>query len=82
MRVKDNNQLSLIDSFLSGVPQNKFLEKIEKLVDFNAFKPYLNACYSDIGRPTCDPVVLFKMLLLEKWYSFLTDKSSSIAGIG
>lgn len=34
MKAKENRQLSLIDSFGAGIPTNKYLERIEKLIDF------------------------------------------------
>jgi len=66
-------QSSLIDSFMPKVPQNEFLNNIQKFVDFESFRNILDACYSHEGRPACDPIILFKMLLLERWYR-LSDR--------
>ena len=73
MKAIENNQLSLLDSFMPITPHNEFLTKICQLIDFNSFKQSLDACYSEIGRPACDPIILFKMLLLQRWYN-LSDK--------
>lgn len=58
---------------MPSAPQNEFLNKIENLIDFESFRPTLNASYSNEGRPARDPIVLFKLLLLQRWYN-LSDR--------
>lgn len=56
------------------------LEAISRVVDFEMFRPVL----SDIfvrkdriqgGRPAFDPVLMFKILLLQQWYGMADDKT-------
>ncbi len=48
------------------------LAKIEKLVDWNAFRPIIQPMYTNQtprgGRPNVDPVTMMKLLVLQAWY--------------
>lgn len=46
------------------VPQNHLVRKLEKSIDFSFIYPKVEKLYSTIGRPSIDPVVLFKLLLI------------------
>lgn len=51
------------------VPENHILRDIEKAVDFDFIYDEVKDLYSDeIGRPSIDPVVLFKIVLIQ--YTF------------
>ena len=53
----------------SLVPKEHLLRKVEKAVDFNRIYKMVEPLYSaDNGRPSCDPVVLVKMALLQHIY--------------
>ena len=48
-----------VDEF---VPQDHLLRKIDKAVDFSRIYDLVEKLYCpDNGRPSCDPVLLFKM---------------------
>lgn len=46
------------------VPQDHLVRKLEDCIDFNFIYPKVEHLYSSIGRPSVDPVVLFKMLFI------------------
>ena len=51
------------------VPQDHLLRKIDTAVDFNRLYEMVEPLYSeDDGRPSVDPVVLFKMVLIQHLY--------------
>ena len=53
----------------SLVPQNHLLRKIDAAVDFNRLYEMVEPLYcEDDGRPSVDPVVLFKMVLIQHLY--------------
>ena len=47
------------------VPQNHFLRVIEKYFDWNFIYEEVEKQYSLFGRPSIDPVVLFKIHILK-----------------
>ena len=53
----------------SLVPQEHLLRKIDAAVDFNRLYDMAEPLYcEDDGRPSIDPVVLFKMVLIQHMY--------------
>ena len=53
----------------SLVPEEHLLRKIDKAVDFSRLYEIVEPLYSeDNGRPSIDPVVLFKMVLIQHLY--------------
>lgn len=46
------------------VPQDHLVRKLENCIDFNFIYPKVKSLYSDFGRPSIDPVVLFKMIFI------------------
>lgn len=51
------------------VPQDHLLRKIDQAVDFNRLYEIVEPLYcEDNGRPSVDPVVLFKMVLIQHLY--------------
>ena len=55
------------------VPAEHLLRKIDKGVDFNHLYEMVEPLYSeDNGRPSIDPVVLFKMVLIQHLYGLLS----------
>ena len=48
------------------VPQDHLLRKRDKAVDFTHIYEIVKGCYSeDNGRPSIDPVVLFKLVMIQ-----------------
>lgn len=50
------------------VSDSHFLLKVERLIDWTAFDAHWPVLYGTTGKPSHDPLVCFKMLLLEQWY--------------
>ena len=51
------------------IPQDHLLRKIEKAVDFNKLYEFVEDLYcNDNGRPSINPVILFKMVLIQHLY--------------
>lgn len=56
------------------------LEKIARAIDFEIFRPILNEAFpkkasAQGGRPPCDCVLMFKILLLQQWNGIADDKT-------
>lgn len=64
----DRNVIELV-GIESLVPADHLLRKIDKAVDFKHLYEMVEPLYSeDNGRPSVDPVVLFKMVLIQHLY--------------
>ena len=50
------------------VPKFHLLRKIDKSIDWRKIYPIVEGKYSKIGRPSVDPVVLVKMVMLQHIY--------------
>ena len=46
------------------VPQGHLLRRIDWLLDFDAIRQELAALYSHTGRPSVDPELMLRMLLI------------------
>ncbi|HUJ74382.1 MAG TPA: IS5 family transposase [bacterium] len=56
--------------------RGKLLRQVDGLIDFEALRPLLGGQYAEPergGKPGYDPVLLFKLLLLERWFN-LSDR--------
>jgi transposase len=55
--------------FTRLVPEDHFLRRLERVVDFERFRPLLAECYAPrAGRPALDPVMMLKLDLLSIHY--------------
>ena len=64
----DRGVVEIVDTE-SLVPKDHLLRKIDAAVDFNRLYEMVEPLYSeDNGRPSVDPVVLFKMVLIQHLY--------------
>lgn len=64
----ERNLLEFVD-IENLVPQNHILRKIDNVIDFREIYPIVNELYcNDNGRPSIDPVVLFKIVLIQHIY--------------
>lgn len=64
--IKENNFiLSTIDEL---VPENHLVRKLESAIDWNFIYPLVEDLYSSFGRKSIDPVVLFKMIFINKLF--------------
>ncbi len=67
-KTKDMSQLEMI-SIEEFVPKDHLLRKISKAADFDKIYDFVEDLYClDNGRPGVDPVVLFKMVLIQHLY--------------
>ena len=46
------------------VPDNHILRRIDRFVDLSEVRAHLGPYYSDVGRPSIDPELLIRMLLV------------------
>ena len=66
----DRNVIEMV-GIDSLVPEDHLLRKIDKAVDFSRLYEMVEPLYSvNNGRPSVDPVVLFKMVLIQHLYGF------------
>jgi transposase len=47
------------------VPANHLVRKIEAAIDFSFIYPLVEDMYSEVGRPSINPVVLIKMTFIQ-----------------
>ncbi|MFE8703616.1 transposase, partial [Cytobacillus sp. FJAT-54145] len=47
------------------VPDDHLARKLESAIDFSFIYPMVENLYSGLGRPSIDPVVLFKMVFIQ-----------------
>lgn len=63
-------QISLADF----IPQDHLLRKLEKVLDLNWIRKATREYYSHTGKPSVDPVVLVKMLLIGYLYDIRSER--------
>lgn len=62
---QSRNNIQMID-LESLVPKKHLLRKIDELIDFEFIRDIVKEYYSeDVGRPSIDPVVLFKIVFIQ-----------------
>jgi transposase len=70
-----NIQGKLIITTLENLmPQEHFLRDLNRLVDFSFIYEKVEHLYSQVGRPSVDPVILVKMLLLGFLYGIDSER--------
>jgi transposase len=52
------------------VPENHLLRKIDQSIDFRFIYDLVEPLYSRIGRPSIDPIILFKLLFINHLYGY------------
>jgi transposase len=57
---KQHEYISLEDM----VPEDNFFRQVERSIDFDFVRDLVSDFYSNIGRPSIDPVVFFKLQLI------------------
>ena len=67
---KKHVQQSMAFTIEEIVPKDHLLRKIDKAIDFGFIYKYTESLYSTIGRPSIDPVVLFKIALINHLYGY------------
>ena len=74
MAMTKRTQYRINQSFLCDyetlVPQNHLVRKLDKVIDWDFIYPLVEGLYSKYGRPSIDPVVLFKMLFINFTFGY------------
>ena len=63
---KIKNDCIIFDTLENLVPQDHLVRKIERCMDFTFIEYEVKDLYSSVGRASIPPVVLFKLLLINK----------------
>jgi len=61
-------------SLLKLVPAHHFYRRLLQRVDFSFVRPLMAPFYSSIGRPSLDPVVFVKLLLVQHLENITSDR--------
>lgn len=79
-KAEDRGQLEFVN-LENMVPQDHLLRKIDAAIDFKKIYEFVEDLYcEDNGRPSVDPVVLFKIVLIQHiWASFAPPNSGRSA---
>ena len=56
------------------VPADHLLRAVDRCVDFKAIREQLRPLYSDVGRPSIDPQVLLRILLVGYLYGITSER--------
>ncbi len=56
------------------VPPNHLVRKLNALLEFEPFRDRLGPFYSEIGRPSVDPELMIRMLLIGYCYSIRSER--------
>lgn len=66
--IENRNQVEFV-SLEQTVPQDHLLRQIDAAINFNKVYEFVeDLCCKDNGRPSIDPVVLFKIVLIQYIY--------------
>lgn len=63
-QINERNQLEML-TIEQLVPENHLVRKLDRAIDFSFIYPLVENLYSPYGRPSIDPVVLFKMTMIQ-----------------
>lgn len=61
-------------SLVKLVPVHYFYQQLQKVVDFSFIRPLFIPFYSATGRPSVDPVVFVKLLLVSRFENITSDR--------
>ncbi|WP_197278955.1 transposase, partial [Lysinibacillus sp. ZYM-1] len=63
-QINEREQLEML-TIDQLVPEDHLVRKLEAAIDFSFIYPLVENFYSAYGRPSIDPVVLFKMTFIQ-----------------
>ena len=58
------------------VPDDHLLRKIDRFVDLSEVRAHLGPYYSDVGRPSIDPELMIRMLIVGYSFGFAQSESA------
>ena len=56
------------------VPENHMLRKIDRFVDLTGLRAHLGPYYSDVGRPSIDPELMMRMLIVGYCFGIRSER--------
>ena len=56
------------------VPDNHMLRKIDRFVDLSDLRAHLGPYYSDVGRPSIDPELMMRMLIVGYCFGIRSER--------
>ena len=56
-----------------SAPEEQVLRELERFLDFDPSREYLAPYYSDVGRPSIDPELTIRMLLVGERFGLCSD---------
>jgi|ERR1700733_10208544 transposase len=56
------------------VPDNHLLRKIDRFVDLSEVRAHLEPYYSDVGRPSIDPELMMRMLIVGYGFGIRSER--------
>ena len=75
MMGRQSRQMAMIFVDIESlIPENHLLRKIERMVSFDFIYDFLAPYYPATGRPSVDPVSMFKMLLIGYLYGIKSER--------
>lgn len=75
MMGRQSRQMAMIFVDMESlIPENHLLRKIDRIVSFDFIYDFLAPYYPAIGRPSVDPVSMFKMLLIGYLYGIKSER--------
>ena len=75
MMGRQSRQMAMIFVDMESlIPENHLLRKINRMVSFDFIYELLAPYYPATGRPSVDPVSMFKMLLIEYLYGIKSER--------
>ena len=75
MMGRQSRQMAMIFVDIESlIPETHLLRKIERMVSFNFIYDLLAPYYPATGRPSVDPVSMFKMLLIGYLYGIKSER--------
>lgn len=77
---REKHQIGIADAFVRPSRSITVLDKINQIIDWEPLRRKMESLYSHTagGRPAFPPVMLFKAVLLQKWYN-LSDPAAEEA---
>src|ERR1700728_2873307 len=56
------------------VPDDHLLRKIDRFIDLSAVRAHLGPYYSDVGRPSIDPELMIRMLIVGYCFGIRSER--------
>lgn len=74
-KLQSTEQSSVAFDFDSFIPKDHLLKKIDKIIDLNFIRKITEPCYcSNNGRPSIDPELFFRMLIIGYLHGIFSDR--------